>query len=313
MIKEYRHLGDIDKKRMQSIRKFKSSMKNTFKWGMIATGILILFIVGILAFYFTLDKNSKNNNSINLDNKKMYSKADETSNLNELSKKEIERESEKEEVISGSVDTSESDANSKFYDFSQWNSTCSEELRVINGGNLLSDDFKVETKNCRGKEVSSIIAQDLEQMICDAKKENISLWISSGYRSVERQTVLFNKQVEREKSKEVISQEIAEKRAAKVVARPYTSEHHTGLAVDFNGVCDDFYKTKEYKWLIDNAHKYGFIERYQEKWKKYTGVIYEPWHFRYVGKDTALKVKESGLCLEEYVRKNIINNSAEGN
>ena len=183
---------------------------------------------------------------------------------------------------------------SKFYDFSQWNSTCSEELRIVNGGNPLADDFKVETKNCRGKEVSCAIAQDLEQMICDAKKENISLWISSGYRSVERQTILFNKQVEREKSKEVINQETAEKRAAKVVARPYTSEHNTGLAVDFNGVCDDFYKTKEYKWLIDNAHKYGFIERYQEKWKKHTGVIYEPWHFRYVGKDIALKVKESG-------------------
>ena len=112
--------------------------------------------------------------------------------------------------------------------------------------------------------------------------------------------------MEREKSKAVISQEEAERRAAKVVARPKTSEHNTGLAVDFNDVSDSFYQTKEYKWLVDNAYKYGFIERYQKKWKSKTGVIYEPWHFRYVGKEHAEKIKESGLCLESYVEDNLI-------
>ena len=109
--------------------------------------------------------------------------------------------------------------------------------------------------------------------------------------------------MEREKCKAVLTQEEAEKRAERVVARPKASEHNTGLAVDFNGVSNDFYKTKEYKWLMDNAQKYGFIERYQKKWKDYTGVIYEPWHFRYVGKENAPKIKDSGLCLEEYVEK----------
>ena len=140
-------------------------------------------------------------------------------------------------------------------------------------------------------------------MISDAKKDGIILWISSGYRDVNYQKKLFNRQVEREKSKAVLTQDEAEKRAERVVARPKASEHNTGLAVDFNGVSNDFYKTKEYKWLMDNAHKYGFIERYQKKWKDYTGVIYEPWHFRYVGKENAPKIKDSGLCLEEYVEK----------
>ena len=145
----------------------------------------------------------------------------------------------------------------------------------------------------------------MNAMIDDAKKDGIKLWISSGYRSTELQTRLFNRQVEKQKSKAVISQSEAEKRAATVVARPGTSEHNTGLAVDFNGVEDSFYTTKEYEWLMKNAHRYGFIERYQKKWQGVTGVIYEPWHFRYVGKENAEKIKNSGLCLEKYVENNL--------
>ena len=89
--------------------------------------------------------------------------------------------------------------------------------------------------------------------------------------------------------------------AATVVARPGTSEHHTGLAIDFNGVKDDFYKTKEYSWLMSNAANYGFILRYPQNKTDVTNVIYEPWHFRYVGKVHAQKVVQSGLCLEEYI------------
>ena len=177
---------------------------------------------------------------------------------------------------------------------------------VVNKDNLVPEGLSVQTKNCRGKEVAAECFDDLDRMISDAKKEGIKLWISSGYRDVNLQTKLFNRQVEREKSKAVISEAEAERRAAKVVARPKTSEHNTGLAIDFNGVEDNFYQTKEYKWLIDNAHKYGFIERYQKKWKDKTGVIYEPWHFRYVGKEYAGKIKDSGLCLESYVANNLV-------
>jgi outer membrane receptor for Fe3+-dicitrate len=93
----------------------------------------------------------------------------------------------------------------------------------------------------------------------------------------------------------------AEKLARKVVAAPGTSEHNLGIAVDFNGVKDDFYKTEEYKWLTEHADEYGFILRYTKEKQNITKKIYEPWHFRYVGKEHAKAMKRMGLCLEEYI------------
>ena len=316
MIKGYRHLDSKSIKKIMFHEKLKAFLKKTFKWWTITLGIFLLFAVWLISFYLTLDKfetPGKKEITGQIANFKTTSNQDDTANLNELSKKELERESKKEQVISDSAKEKEYEFNSDFYDFSNWNKSCSTELLVVNSKNKLPADFKAETKNCRGKEVSTIMADDLEKMICDAKKEGISLWISSGYRSPDYQTKLFKRQVDREKSKEVITDEQAETRAAKIVARPYTSEHNTGLAIDFNGVSDDFYKTKEYKWLMDNAHKYGFIERYQKKWKSKTGVIYEPWHFRYVGKKHAPLIKETGLCLEDYVKINLIENKSEEN
>ena len=192
--------------------------------------------------------------------------------------------------------------------FSKWNEICPKELIITNKFNPIPDKYKVNTKLCRGKEIDADVCGHLEQMIVDARKDDIILWISSGYRSVELQSKLFYNQVAREKNKSVITDEEAEKRAQTVVAFPRTSEHNTGLAVDFNGVQDDFYTKKEYKWLMDNAHRYGFIERYQQKWQDKTGVIYEPWHFRYVGVENSLLIKESGLSLEEYVFQNLMKN-----
>ena len=113
---------------------------------------------------------------------------------------------------------------------------------------------------------------------------------------------LKNNQVSKNKKQGYKSGD-AEIKAATVVARPKTSEHHTGLAIDFNGVKDDFYKTKEYTWLIKNAADYGFILRYPKNKTDVTNVVYEPWHFRYVGKEHAKKIVESGLCYEEYIEK----------
>ncbi len=312
MINGYKHLDSKSIKRILFYKKLKTTTKKFLKWGAITLGIIFLFAAGMVAFYVTLEK-------VQPPLKEAYSFAtssksqngEEEGNLTELDKKELQRESEKEKIISDSNKPKDYEFKSDFYDFTQWNKNCEKELVVINSENLIPSDFKPETKNCRGKEVSQIMAPNLEAMILDAKKEGICLWVSSGYRNIEMQTRLFKRQVEREISKEAITKQEAEKRAAKVVAKPYTSEHNTGLAVDFNGVENSFYKTKEYKWLMDNAHKYGFIERYQEKWKEKTGVIYEPWHFRYVGKEHAEKIKECGLCLEDYVETKLIKNQTE--
>ncbi len=316
-MKNYRHLNSRDEKKLKLYRDGKKNIKKLFKWATIGLGIVLVFMLGMIAFYFVLDKDSTvshkktETSSVGFE---QVDAQDDMEGLSELDKMELKRESEKEKIISDSQSTKTNKPDNEFFNFSHWNKYCDPELIVINGGNKLPADFEVKTKICRGKEISAIAALDLEQMIIDAKKDGVLLWISSGYRSVDLQSRLFNRQIEREKSKgkEVISQEEAEKRAARVVARPHTSEHNTGLAVDFNGVEDDFYSTKEYKWLMDNAHRYGFIERYQKRWTKRTGVIYEPWHFRFVGKKYAPLIKESGKCLEEYVKSELIGNILEG-
>lgn len=332
MSKKYKHLNEKEKRKSIFYSKLKEFIKKSLKWSFVVVSIVLLFTVGLVAFYISLDRSSNNRvkeSFLTMNNlRKNSDMLDDTQNLNELEKKELERESEKDKIISDSIpikqeedkgndkdkknstslETQENNSTdeNKFYNFSEWNYNNSLETIVVNAGNPLNKNFKPKTKICRGKEVHELACDDLENMISDAKKDGVILWISSGYRSVDLQKRLFNRQIEREKSKAIISQEEAERRASRVVARPYTSEHNTGLAIDFNGVEDNFYKTKEYKWLMENAHKYGFIERYQERHKQCTGVIYEPWHFRYVGKELAPLIKESGLCLEEYIEKNFV-------
>ena len=95
--------------------------------------------------------------------------------------------------------------------------------------------------------------------------------------------------------------------ADKCSARPGHSEHQTGLSIDVMGSNNDyniFDKSKEFKWMKDNAHKYGFIMRYPKNKEYITGFKYEPWHYRYVGIDTAQKIYENNITLEEYKRRN---------
>ena len=102
------------------------------------------------------------------------------------------------------------------------------------------------------------------------------------------------------------SQEAAEEKAGTIVAFPGTSEHHLGLAVDLVSsehvkLDQDAEKTKGYQWLVKNCHEYGFILRYPNNASDITGIIYEPWHFRYVGVEAATEIMEKGITLEEYL------------
>lgn len=310
-MQKYKHLSEKDAKRLKFFRKSQKVAKKGMKRSLIICGLLILLGVGAIAFYKVLDNGDASQTNAACENMAAEKeKKDEEIELSPLAEKELERESGKAETIKTDNDNGNENEksvadNSACGDFADWNKKCAAEMIVVNKDNFLPSGYRPKIKICRGKEIAEVAFDDLDRMIEDAKKDGIKLWISSGYRSTELQAKLFNRQVEREKSKAVISQEEAERRAATVVARPGTSEHNTGLAVDFNGVEDNFYTTKEYEWLIKNAHKYGFIERYQKKWKERTGVIYEPWHFRYVGKENAAKIKNSGLCLEKYVESNL--------
>lgn len=131
----------------------------------------------------------------------------------------------------------------------------------------------------------------LNEMINGAKAEGINLFLKSGFRSYSTQETLYNNYVARDG--------VAE--ADRYSARPGHSEHQTGLAFDLNSLEQSFGDTKEGKWLEQNCWKYGFIIRYPKNKESITGYMYEPWHVRYLGKDVAKSVYESGLCLEEYL------------
>lgn len=131
----------------------------------------------------------------------------------------------------------------------------------------------------------------LDKMFADAKKDGITLWIASGYRSYDRQYTVYNNYVKKD----------GQAAADRYSARPGHSEHQTGLAFDLNELTEAFGNSKQGKWLAENCHKYGFIIRYPQNKEHITGYMYEPWHVRYLGVDTATAVYESGLCLEEYL------------
>lgn len=140
-----------------------------------------------------------------------------------------------------------------------------------------------------------------EQMYAQCEKDTgVILNTVSAYRTYEYQDGLYKRQVEREIAKG-LSREAAEIKAATIVARPGTSDHNLGLAIDIGRITEDFENSKGYKWLSEHAQDYGFVLRYPKDKQDITHVIYEPWHWRYVGVEAAKEMKEKGLVLEEFL------------
>lgn len=142
--------------------------------------------------------------------------------------------------------------------------------------------------------IQDIVFEDYKKMYNDMKKEGLNLIVKSSYRSYTYQSNLYNNYVIRD-GKDV---------ADTYSARAGNSEHQTGLAIDVGtpttNDLGDFLYTNEYTWMINNAHKYGFILRFKENETLVTGYMYEPWHFRYVGVKAATYIKENDLTFEEY-------------
>ncbi len=144
----------------------------------------------------------------------------------------------------------------------------------------------------------------LHAMIRAAEADGVNLDVISAWRSNDFQVGNFQRQVDSVKANNPgISDEDAIARAATVVAKPGTSEHQLGLAVDFNSVEDSFRYTRAYAWLTENCTDYGFILRYEASKQAKTGIIAEPWHYRYVGVKNAKLIAASGLCMEEFIEK----------
>ncbi len=182
-------------------------------------------------------------------------------------------------------------------------------LLLVNGENPLPEDYDyegnlvtVEDKYINGslKQINKDIEPYMLAMIEDAWADGVKLYIWSPYRSYDTQKMLYENQVKRCMDKGMGRKE-AQTQAATIVARPGTSEHHTGLACDFNMANDGFEDTDMYKWMEENAAEYGFIMRYASEKQDKTGVIHESWHWRFVGIKAAKQMKTFGMCLEEYV------------
>jgi D-alanyl-D-alanine carboxypeptidase len=178
-------------------------------------------------------------------------------------------------------------------------------LVVVNKTRSLPADWKPEDLvilrvDYRGRTVARYMRREaseaLTELFADAAKEGIVLCAVSGYRSYSLQEIVFSKHME----------QLGLDAAQRVSALPGQSEHQTGLAIDISSktmnydLDKSFANTPEGKWLAENAAKYGFILRYPEGKEAVTGYDYEPWHFRYVGRDIAADVTNKGLTLEEY-------------
>ena len=180
------------------------------------------------------------------------------------------------------------------------------QLLLVNPWNALPEDYEVELATLsNGLQVDARIYDDLSDMLTDCRAAGLSPIVCSAYRTQATQTRLYNNKVARVRASGVPEDQV-EAEAARWVAKPGTSEHQTGLALDIVAasyqILDEKQEdTAEQQWLMENSWKYGFILRYPSEKSDVTGIGYEPWHYRYVGKAAAAEIHRTGVCLEEYL------------
>ena len=178
----------------------------------------------------------------------------------------------------------------------EWN------LIVVNRWNEIPKNYNVTlTELPNGQKVDSRIYPDLQEMFDAAKEEGIYLTVGEGYRTAEEQQKIFDDKIQ-DYIEEGYSRKTAKKLAKEWVAIPGTSEHQLGVAVDINADKSNSSNEEVYTWLAENAHSYGFILRYPQNKEDITGTSYEPWHYRYVGKEAAEEIYIDQICLEEYMQ-----------
>lgn len=205
------------------------------------------------------------------------------------------------------ADAEKKDLQETFQDLDAVSSVRKEEILLVNKTHPLPDDYKPSLKRVAdyGADVDESIYDALVQMLNDGKKEGLSFWIASSYRSMERQRELLDEDIET-----LIHQGYTYSQAYEEVVKETMpvgcSEHATGLAVDLVSknyqILDEKQgQTAEILWLQEHCSQYGFILRYPKGKEDITKVSYESWHFRYVGVEAAEEIMSQGLTLEEYL------------
>ena len=225
----------------------------------------------------------------------------------EISNAKLQEQTKKNEELQAELDREEVTENTAELLASDDDRWC---LALVNEKHPLDTSYVPAnlTEISDGKQVDSRMADSLNKMLDDAKKAGLSMYVTSGYRSYEKQRDVFNTTMQ-----DWINQGYTPLNAydetKKSVAIPGTSEHATGLAVDimstkYGELDENQVDTEEQKWLMEHCSEYGFVLRFPQDKSDITGIVYEPWHYRYVGVDAAKEMTENGLTLEEYVSAN---------
>ena len=183
-------------------------------------------------------------------------------------------------------------------------------LILVNPWNYIPEDYEPELEKVQDKYKLDVKAAESARNLVDAAAEaGYNMALCSAYRTVEKSAELYQRKVN-QFINAGYSEADAKVEAAKWVAPPGTSEHHTGLAMDlvstdywqyYSDLEHDYEKFDSFKWLYEHCAEFGFILRYPKDKQDITGITYEPWHYRYVGVEAATYIMENGLCLEEYL------------
>lgn len=181
---------------------------------------------------------------------------------------------------------------------------------LVNSTHPLTEDHRVETVTIKGTEKLFDVraVEYIEKMLDDAAAAGYPMYVVSTYRTIEYQKGLYNRKVN-EYINMGYREQAAKEEAAKWVAVPGTSEHNLGLVADIvsstwyntnSDLTQEFENTDHFKWLYENCANYGFILRYPKDKESVTGIVYEPWHYRFVGVEAAKYIMENNLTLEEF-------------
>lgn len=170
---------------------------------------------------------------------------------------------------------------------------------LVNPWNEVPQGFEPRLVDLEGEKMDSTCINALQQLLADVRKAGMRYSLNSSYRNIAEQTVLWNQRYNNYLNKGYSAEE-AHRLTARWVARPGTSEHHTGLAIDIG---DPLGTGNLYEWFRQHAWEYGFVVRYRGAKENLTGIMDEPWHLRYVGKEVAQILQENNWCLEEFLNQ----------
>lgn len=264
-------------------RKVQRKVKKALKVGMMTGGSVILVFMLLVLLITVKMKNSSHKTEVASLQKEITQLKEDVETAKTESKKDVEMQDPAEQLVTD-----------------DWN------LALVNKDHSLSKDYKPElVKLIDDMEVDERIVDDAKAMLNAAKKDGKNMVVVSAYRSYDMQSNYFNSDMQSwiDSGYSLVE---AYGITSQSVAFPGQSEHSMGLALDivsqsYQDLDEAQEDTEEAQWLKEHCWEYGFILRYPVGTTEITGIIYEPWHYRYVGKEAAKEIMEQGITLEEYL------------